>query len=596
MQILTQINIMGTSSKSSQPLTQKQHLAIRCANLLTFNVALLVIGIIAFIRSNSNYGMIVYNETQEWAQYPLAEVRDYNYSVANQTWGCPDDNYELVTVKFPGTRTICYKDGGYNIQECPRKSGGKRIEGVPPTELDRINNVSVCIKRNRAIGNYHDLANQRSLNICPKWCGSFNNTAKKFCLPLTNLTCPLNQIQLDQKPTTFNATSNTTSKLFAQNWTITQLSSNATSNPLVNLYIGLSRPCGIVDKRYANREVDVPDIYDIDPSDCPFNVDKNQENLLYSTTGAFQQKELDLYVQNDFLNTIQRQVPDFYQESLTRNSYRLFQKPYSTWSISCQQQYPTTQVARQGELFQGMQQKYLVIFILSISAYVVNAFYAVMVLIMYYKQQECVMYVTHIIGFIIETAFYVALIVMYSMVINTITQIDFEALKYFATHSCSDGPLQSAFLSLDADFTLDFRITGLGLAFVCACLLIHLVRSLCPQRIRREILEVISCILCRRQAKGKVMGVHDLMPEYYPQTQATAAKMGQYMLRKVLKKAQQEGNTTLQLPGLQNDPTIEASRITNNATSAFRGYGNDESAALNDLAEGEGLKVTVKAV
>jgi hypothetical protein len=101
-----------------------------------------------------------------------------------------------------------------------------------------------------------------------------------------------------------------------------------------------------------------------------------------------------------------------------------------------------------------------VIFALTITAYVLNFFYALIVLLLCKHGKECVLYVIHVIGFIIELAFYVALVVLYNMLVNSLIQVDLDAIIYFSDNKCSEGPLQEAFDQVSVDYKRDYVITG----------------------------------------------------------------------------------------------------------------------------------------
>ena len=89
-----------------------------------------------------------------------------------------------------------------------------------------------------------------------------------------------------------DATANLTR--FAQNWAVTYSKSNNNNNPIADLFIGLSRPCGFRGQAYVNRSVPVKSYYDTKEDSCEYNVDGSKEHSLYYPV-SFMQQELDVY-------------------------------------------------------------------------------------------------------------------------------------------------------------------------------------------------------------------------------------------------------------------------------------------------------------
>jgi hypothetical protein len=92
------------------------YLSIQCANVFTFNVAVLVIGIVLYLTSTSRYAAVITSETAEWSNPPIINVTSASMFNASQ---CPS-GYELVTVDFPGTNDLCSKGTSYSIGRCGR--------------------------------------------------------------------------------------------------------------------------------------------------------------------------------------------------------------------------------------------------------------------------------------------------------------------------------------------------------------------------------------------------------------------------------------------------------------------------------------------
>ena len=80
----------------------------------------------------------------------------------------------------------------------------------------------------------------------------------------------------------------------------------------------MSRPCGMRGNNYVNRSIKVDAIYGAGL--CNYNENGQKEHSLYYTAG-FDEPEGNLYRQNNLYESIRKNVPDFSDEELTRNSY-----------------------------------------------------------------------------------------------------------------------------------------------------------------------------------------------------------------------------------------------------------------------------------
>ncbi len=126
--------------------------------------------------------------------------------------------------------------------------------------------------------NYHNLVSSFRFGQCENMqfkCGSATDLNKQFCHSNSTI-CPFNQMDVNRWT---NASGN--SSKFAQNWTISYSKSNNLNNPIVDLYIGISRPCGFRNQQYINRSVPVRSYYDVSDDLCDYNDQGSKEHSLY---------------------------------------------------------------------------------------------------------------------------------------------------------------------------------------------------------------------------------------------------------------------------------------------------------------------------
>jgi hypothetical protein len=175
---------------------------------------------VLYNNDTSVYSGVMFEETSEWARFPIKEVLDVPKSTET---GCPI-GYEMERVSFLGTRTLCAKNlGSYYVGKCSKTSGGTTIIGFPRTEMLTFNNQFICVKREES-KNYHQMVESRGLSNCSLSCGSKTIEDIKFCT--SNLTsCPANFLNITSRnlsSTTPAPFSNSTLdvKVFAQNWTL----------------------------------------------------------------------------------------------------------------------------------------------------------------------------------------------------------------------------------------------------------------------------------------------------------------------------------------------------------------------------------------
>ena len=113
-----------------------QHTIRKVIKVFTVNIAIIVIGVVLYTNDTPTYSGVMFEETAEWERFPIKEVID----VPRTEPGCPPD-YEMETVSFLGTRTLCAKNlGSYFVGKCTKTSSGTTIIGFPRTEMLTFNN------------------------------------------------------------------------------------------------------------------------------------------------------------------------------------------------------------------------------------------------------------------------------------------------------------------------------------------------------------------------------------------------------------------------------------------------------------------------
>ena len=74
----------------------------------------------------------------------------------------------------------------------------------------------------------------------------------------------------------------------------------------------------------------------------------------------------------------------------------------------------------------------------------------------------------------VEIGLYIALIVMYSVIMKNYQTADFALIKYAVQNKCSAGPLQNAYEFVNSDIQHDYNVLSTGLFFIVAAFFVHL--------------------------------------------------------------------------------------------------------------------------
>lgn len=261
---------------------------VNLACCLTFNIAFLVIGIVLYRGSTSQFGEVIKQETTEWSRGPIVDIT----SVASGS-ACPA-NYETVTGTFYGTQTYCDRYfGSYYLGTCTKKRGqGTTVYGLSDSTISTINSQVVCVKRDKVL-TYHSMVTSRS-NFCSTGtvCGSATDPNKQFCIPST-ISCPLNGLMIEK--TSVNYSSPTTTSTLQGGWTAYEIRNNQTNSPISALKLAINPPCGNLDDDYLRRTYMISSLYDANNGDCLYyNADGTHEHTLFYPT-SLSDTELNVY-------------------------------------------------------------------------------------------------------------------------------------------------------------------------------------------------------------------------------------------------------------------------------------------------------------
>ncbi len=91
----------------------------------------MVICIVLNKQTGFTYMELIQDETDEWSQGAITEVKTINATYDKIIPNICGDGYELVNILFMGTEDYCsYTDKSFRVGGCFRKSRGTRIFGI----------------------------------------------------------------------------------------------------------------------------------------------------------------------------------------------------------------------------------------------------------------------------------------------------------------------------------------------------------------------------------------------------------------------------------------------------------------------------------
>ena len=104
---------------------------VNIVTLLTFNLAFMVICIILKNQQGYKLMALIQDETSEWSQGAIVDIKTVNASYDNIPPNICGDGYEQQPVLFLGTKNVClFTDKSYRVGDCYRKSRGKLSYGI----------------------------------------------------------------------------------------------------------------------------------------------------------------------------------------------------------------------------------------------------------------------------------------------------------------------------------------------------------------------------------------------------------------------------------------------------------------------------------
>ena len=115
--------------------------------------------------------------------------------------------------------------------------------------------------------------------------------------------------------------------------TIYEMLNSTYKNPIVNLHMGISRPCANRRFHYMHRDHPLPQIYK-EGDTCSFDMNGTVVHPDYFDTGL-SYPEYKVYSDNKLIPTIKDKVPDYKESDLYLNSFKLYYKNYAMWNLGC---------------------------------------------------------------------------------------------------------------------------------------------------------------------------------------------------------------------------------------------------------------------
>ncbi len=229
-----------------------RYIIYRYAAAVTLQVGFIVCIALLNGGSSANYGQVVTFETDQWSKGAIVDIIAQQAN-SNVLQGCPLD-YELVPVSFPGVRATCDKSSddrsepdnlGYTLRSCDKNNHGQQRAGVSPQSLPIFDGKNVCVKRDPNL-TYHSLVTQRDDDRQCKStnkCGSQTIKDKNYCL--SDNQCPANEVYIG--PANYSGASQffLTKPNFTKNQILTIIKDSSLNNPVAELFIAPSQPCGI---------------------------------------------------------------------------------------------------------------------------------------------------------------------------------------------------------------------------------------------------------------------------------------------------------------------------------------------------------------
>lgn len=146
------------------------------------------------------------------------------------------------------------------------------------------------------------------------------------------------------------------------------------------------------------------------------------------------------------------------ESDLRLNKFNLYYKPYSLWSISCSSDYSTYDIQAQGKLTGDLTKLFKGLFIVTLITYILA----------FVNQIFSMLFLEKAIGYLffgLEFLSFIAMIVMYCLILKGLNGIDRDMIQYAVDNNCSDGVLHYSMKQFLDNFSHDYSVVSAGLAF-----------------------------------------------------------------------------------------------------------------------------------
>ncbi len=144
----------------------------QCLTLVTFNLIFMIICIVLGKQTGYKYTGMIQDETSEWNQGAIVDIKAINASLRNVSANICGDGYEIQTSTFLGTKDYCSKFYSYK-----GRSRCSYEKGAPQKNMNIHKNNVICIKKNPDLS-YHVLLENFRNGSCAtgNQCGSSNDS------------------------------------------------------------------------------------------------------------------------------------------------------------------------------------------------------------------------------------------------------------------------------------------------------------------------------------------------------------------------------------------------------------------------------------
>lgn len=284
---------------------------------------------------------------EDWSTPPIIDLKavkvDVESTQGSSTVGCPEDYEAIVEVYFPGTRRACQCGAdnftyGYDCDAAQEKEGCTSISPIAPGNLQVINNIIYCAKRDasynlltiekpsRSTDDEWSCASGKNKKLCGNPGAATNE--RLICIP-TDSECPVTHVTFDARG-------------------YVSLSYDSSDGlPVVHMVLTQGNgPCIYYHENYnkAKDQVELPIMEDGYNQSCPnltFGDWQFRTQKLYKEYENFPGvSEATIYKQNRagqiwYLLNETLELPEEEQKALESQMYHMYQVNYHPWSAHC---------------------------------------------------------------------------------------------------------------------------------------------------------------------------------------------------------------------------------------------------------------------